>query len=149
MKLRVLVPVDVEEPRSWINVLPQLRQHITGNEVDLSVVTVVPELGTVIAQAAQAAPLTSFVPAEWKEKALALARERLEEIVDADDLGDIRHIVRSGSVYSEILQTAEDIAANLIVVMSHIPDLGDYLLGPNAAKIVRHAKCSVLVVRPE
>jgi nucleotide-binding universal stress UspA family protein len=30
---------------------------------------------------------------------------------------------------------------------SHRPELSDYLLGPNAARIVRHAKQSVLVVR--
>lgn len=149
MKLRVLVPVDVEDARSWTNVLPLMRQYAKGNDVEVSVVTVVPELGTVIAQAAQAAPFTSFVPSELKDKAIALAEERLKEIVDTDEFGEIRHIVRSGSIYSEVLQTAEDISANLIVVMSHIPDFGDYLLGPNAAKIVRHAKCSVLVVRPE
>ncbi len=148
MKLRVLVPVDVEEPRSWTDVLPQLRQHAKGNAVDLSVVTVVPELGTVIAQAAQSAPLTSFSPAELKEKALSLAGERLSKIVDTDEFGEIHRIVRSGSIYSEVLHTAEELSSNLIVVMSHIPDFGDYLLGPNAAKIVRHAMCSVLVVRP-
>jgi nucleotide-binding universal stress UspA family protein len=30
---------------------------------------------------------------------------------------------------------------------SHRPELSDYLLGPNAGKVVRHAKCSVMVVR--
>jgi nucleotide-binding universal stress UspA family protein len=27
------------------------------------------------------------------------------------------------------------------------PELADYLLGPNADKVVRHAKCSVMAVR--
>ena len=149
MKLRILVPIDVEEPRSWTGVLPLLRQLATGNEVDVTVVTVLPELGTVIAQAAQAAPFTSFQPNELKEKALGVAAERLDEIVGTEAYSDVEKVVRSGSVYSEILQTAEALSSNLIILMSHIPDLGDYLLGPNAAKIVRHAKCSVLVVRPE
>jgi nucleotide-binding universal stress UspA family protein len=35
----------------------------------------------------------------------------------------------------------------VIVLASHRPELKDYLLGPNAARVVRHAKCSVLVVR--
>ncbi len=30
---------------------------------------------------------------------------------------------------------------------SHRPELSDYLLGPNAGKVVRHAKCLVMVVR--
>ncbi len=148
MKLRILVPVDVEEPRSWTDVLPQLRQHAKGNEVDLTVVTVVPELGTVVAQAAQSAPFASTVPSELKEKALHVAAERLSEILNTDEFGEIHTLVRSGSVYSEALQTAEETSSDLIVMMSHIPGFGEYLLGSNAAKIVNHAKCSVLVVRP-
>jgi nucleotide-binding universal stress UspA family protein len=33
------------------------------------------------------------------------------------------------------------------VVGAHRQDLKDYLLGPNAARVVRHADCSVYVVR--
>lgn len=147
MKQRILVPVDVEEPRSWTDVLPMLRLHCLGNDVELTVVSVVPELGTVIAQAAQAAPFTSFAPVELREEAFRVANERLDRIVDSTEFGKITKIVRSGSIYSEVLWTADEISSNLIVAMSHVPDFGDYLLGPNAAKIVRHAKCSVLVVR--
>jgi nucleotide-binding universal stress UspA family protein len=37
--------------------------------------------------------------------------------------------------------------STVIVVGAHKPDLSEYLLGPNAARIVRHSKCSVYVVR--
>lgn len=149
MELRILVPVDVEEPRSWTEVLPELRQHAKGNDIELTVATVVPELGTVIAQAAQAAPFASALPGDLKDKALAVARDRLTDLVQTSEFGPVQRIVRSGTIYSEILQTADEISADLIVLMSHLPDLGDYLLGPNAAKVVRHARCSVLVVRPK
>ena len=56
--------------------------------------------------------------------------------------------VRFGSVYNEILEEAETTGADLIVVGSHRPTMATYLLGSNAATIVRHATCSVLVVRP-
>lgn len=149
MKHRVLVPVDVEEPRSWHFVLDPLRHYARGNDIELTVVTVVPELGTVIAQAAQAAPFASVSPAQLKEHAFDVAAERLEHLVAGvgDEFGEIRRITRSGSVYSEILATAGEVSADLIMMISHIPDFGDYLLGPNAAKVVRHAACSVLVVR--
>ena len=42
---------------------------------------------------------------------------------------------------------AKEIGADLIVMGSHRPELADYLLGANAAKVVRHADCSVMVVR--
>jgi universal stress protein F len=48
----------------------------------------------------------------------------------------------------EILGEAADWGADLIVVGSHRPVVTDYLLGSNAKTIVRHALCSVLVVRP-
>jgi nucleotide-binding universal stress UspA family protein len=50
-------------------------------------------------------------------------------------------------VYEEILATARDLKADLIVMASHRPELKDYLLGPNAARVVRHSDVSVLVVR--
>jgi nucleotide-binding universal stress UspA family protein len=42
---------------------------------------------------------------------------------------------------------AEKFGADLIVVGSHRPSMATYLLGSNAASIVRHSRCSVLVVR--
>ena len=58
-----------------------------------------------------------------------------------------RRIVAEGRIYQEILKAADAIKADLIVLAAHRPELSDYLLGPNAGKVVRHAKCSVMVVR--
>ncbi len=58
-------------------------------------------------------------------------------------------IIRYGSVYPEVLAEAKDWDADLIIVGSHKPELSTYLLGSSAAAIVRHAKCSVLVVRAD
>ena len=44
-------------------------------------------------------------------------------------------------------RAANRLGCDLIVVGAHRPELGDYLLGPNAARIVRHADQSVFVVR--
>jgi nucleotide-binding universal stress UspA family protein len=52
-----------------------------------------------------------------------------------------------GAVYNEVLSEAEKQSCDLIVVGSHHPSMSTYLLGSNAATIVRHAPCSVLVVR--
>ena len=43
--------------------------------------------------------------------------------------------------------TVEAAGAELIVMASHRPELRDYLIGPNAARVMRHADASVLVVR--
>jgi nucleotide-binding universal stress UspA family protein len=55
--------------------------------------------------------------------------------------------VRIGGTYPEILAEAEDWGADLIVICSHRPAMSTYLLGSTAKAVVRHAKCSVLVLR--
>lgn len=59
----------------------------------------------------------------------------------------VQHIVTDGAVYEAILIMAEKVNADLIIMSSHRPEMRDYLLGPNAARVVRHGKCSVMVVR--
>jgi len=50
-------------------------------------------------------------------------------------------------IYAEILGVAEEAEADLVVVGSHLPAVKDYLLGTNAARVVRHARCSVFDAR--
>jgi len=57
--------------------------------------------------------------------------------------------VRIGGIYQQILAEAEEFGADLIVIGSHRPAMSTYLLGSNATSVVRHAKCSVLVVRSQ
>ena len=57
-----------------------------------------------------------------------------------------------GSMFKNLLVAvdpayAKKIGADLIIVASHKPNVGDYLLGTTAARVVRHATCSVFVVR--
>ncbi len=56
-------------------------------------------------------------------------------------------VVRLGSVYTEVIDEAKAWGADLIVISSHRPSMSTYFLGSNAAQIVRHAMCSVLVLR--
>ena len=61
--------------------------------------------------------------------------------------GKVHRIVGQGSIHREIIAAAEKADADLIVMASHKPTARDYLLGANAAHVVRHAACSVMVVR--
>ena len=67
--------------------------------------------------------------------------------LDAGQNEKVRHVIATGRAYEEVLGLAKKTDTSLIVVGAHKADLADYLLGPNAARIVRHAKCSVYVVR--
>lgn len=61
--------------------------------------------------------------------------------------GNIDAEVRIGKASTEIIQAAKDIKADLIIIASHNPGMQDYFIGSTAARVVRHAGCSVLVDR--
>ena len=52
-----------------------------------------------------------------------------------------------GSIGHEILRVAHDCGTDLVVMASHPPEMRDYLIGPNAAHVAQHARCSGLVPR--
>jgi nucleotide-binding universal stress UspA family protein len=52
-----------------------------------------------------------------------------------------------GSISGRIIEAIEDKGIDLVVMASHDPRITDYLIGSNAAHVVLHAPCSVLVVR--
>lgn len=56
-------------------------------------------------------------------------------------------VIRQGQAANEILDLASEVGADCIVIASHRPGLGDYLIGSTAARVVRHAPCSVMVLR--
>ena len=58
-----------------------------------------------------------------------------------------KSIVRNGVVFDEVVLQAKQSDVDAIVMASAKPKLRSYLLGSNAAKVVRHAPCSVFVVR--
>ena len=155
MYKHILLPVDLEAEESWAHALPEALSIASLSGADLTVMSVVPELSTIVAQAAKFAPFTDASPKSWAERLLEVVREKLEAFVaEHVPAGQpATTVVRSGSIYKEILGVAKARRCDLIIVGSHRtvgshrPELQDYLMGPNAAKVVRHANCSVLVIR--
>ncbi len=90
-----------------------------------------------------------FMPPAFDQEQQGEAEAKLAEVAAGIGLRSeqVSAVVRLGSVYNEILEEAETMGADLIVVGSHRPTMATYLLGSNASTIVRHARCSVLVVR--
>ena len=86
------------------------------------------------------------IPEELVENQLPLTRKTLTELIEKSGV-KAEAEVRKGGSYNNIIQSAKDIDADLIIMNSHRPELKDYLLGSTAAKVVLHAHCSVLVDR--
>lgn len=90
-----------------------------------------------------------YVPADFEGQEKANAMKDLAALSEKIGLpaNKVSHAVRSGGVYHEVLAEAEACKADLIIVSSHWPTLVTYLTGSHATNIVRHAMCSVLVMR--
>ena len=141
MYASILCPVDLSDEHSWSKALPTAVQLAETFGATLHVMTVVPSFGLPM--------VGQYFPEGFEAKMRAEAARHLDEFCAAHLPADLatKRIVAEGKIYQEILRAAEAIRADLIVMGSHRPELSDYLLGPNAARVVRHAPCSVMVVR--
>jgi nucleotide-binding universal stress UspA family protein len=79
------------------------------------------------------------------KKAFDSASARLA--VRVADLPGVTPVILKGHTGRTITDYAAQTKADCIVIGSHKPGLLDYFLGSTAARVVRHAGCSVHVVR--
>jgi nucleotide-binding universal stress UspA family protein len=107
------------------------------------------ELRLVNVQPMLPATFMDYVPADFDAAQEERAKDALAALIAKIESPNVKlsSAVASGGVYHELLREAQEWGADLIVVGSHRPVMSDYLLGSNAKTIVRHAQCSVLVVR--
>lgn len=82
-----------------------------------------------------------------KREQEVLATTKQEIIDKIGEQADAEAVVLTGNPGSAITEYAHEIGADCIVVGSHRPGLTDFFLGSTAARIVRHAQCSVHVLR--
>lgn len=90
--------------------------------------------------------------ANWDNEAKKSATIRLAELVEEkiDELISVNSEVRFGRAYQAVCETAKEQKADLIVIGTHgFTGLKHLLLGSTAERVIRHAPCSVLVVRKQ
>ena len=86
------------------------------------------------------------LPIHLMDDSIKRAQTELKAIANATGMS-MEVVIRCGHSYQTILEVAKESRAELIIIASHRPGLQDYFLGSTAAKVVRHATCSVLVMR--
>jgi universal stress protein F len=144
MTRSVLCAIDLSHTESEGKVLRTAARLADLDGAKLAVITVLPDYGMSI--------VGSYFRDGYSKQAAVDVQKALVAF-GADTLGSavndrIQHIVAFGRAYEEILHAADKSDADLIVIGAAKPAIGDFLLGPNAARVVRHAHCSVHVVRP-
>ena len=132
----ILVPIDmsqIEKGKAMI----ELAREQGGKDAHIILLHVIEDIPGWIA---------AEIPSGILENSRQSAHKELQAIATAASIkADVE--IRSGNPYKTILDKADEVEADLIIVASHKPGLQDYLIGSTAAKVVRHARCSVLIVR--
>ena len=137
---KILIPIDLTEVAISKPALDASMELALQSKGVLRLVTV---------ETLLPASFMEYVPPEFDKSQEERASQALEQISACLALpkDNISHAVRFGGIYVEILAEADEWGADLIVIGSHRPSMATYLIGSNAKTIVRHAKCSVLVIR--
>lgn len=137
----LLLAVDVNDPKGAARPTQAALRLAIQEKARLHVLNVVPDDGLPMVSASFGPDHGKSVIDEARTALEAWAKANLPEDVPAE-----LHVAR-GKIYDQILKVAKDLGVEGIVVGAHSPDLKDYLLGSNAARVARHATQSVFVIR--
>ena len=133
---KILVPVDLSHKERLPPMLDAAKL-LGGEGAKVILANVVEEIPVYV---------TAQIPSELLDDAQKNVIEHLNALAKEQEI-DAEIIVKTGHPGNTILDIAEDNDVDVIVVASHKPGWEDYLLGSTAARVVRHAKCAVHVLR--
>ena len=135
MYKNILVPVSFEADRNAQGAM-EIAKALRADGGSITCLHVIEELPKYAME---------YLPEGHMEAAKASVVEGLNALVDGVE--NATAVVVDGHSSRTILAHADNNDVDLIIVASHQPGMQDYLLGSTAAKVVRHAKCAVHVLR--
>jgi len=136
MYKKILLPLDTNHQEVAARILARAKT-LLDDDGTILVTHVVPEI-----PAYGAAYVTHDLYTANTKK----AHQDLEALLKKADVA-AKMKVEVGVPHTAILDDANEFKPDLIIIGSHKPGLADYFLGSTAARVVRHAGCSVLVDR--
>lgn len=137
---KIVIPLDLTDKQSTQVILPALN-FVNVFNATIHLLHVIPDFGLKVVE--------DYLPRGWRSNQKEKSEKILQEIIKKyipEDISVTTHI-GNGAIYDQVIDYAEKIEADLIIISAVRPQLKDYMLGPNASKIVRHSKVSVLVIR--
>lgn len=145
-----LAPIDLEDEHLTEGVITKTVEMATGVKgAKIYLMTVIPGITPGIDQRyairGEMHGSTEYPLQEWKDEAAKDLQKMADSHIPKDMQGGV--VVENGTVYREVVEAAKDLNIDHIVMGAHRPSLSDFLLGPNSARVARHAGCSVTVVR--
>lgn len=136
MATKILLPIDHTDDQSWKQALPAALAQAKFHNAELHAVSVIPEI-----------ILLPNLPANYGAGAKDHVSNGVKAILENVGASDVQVHIEQGSVYREILKLAHKEGFDMIVMASAKGDFPNYEIGPNLARVVRNAHCTVMVVR--
>ncbi|WP_157966353.1 universal stress protein [Oceanibium sediminis] len=136
MYKNILIPVDILHPEVAEKILARAKA-LADSGARITAVHAVTSIPTYA---------ETYVPVDIRKNREKAQHEELEKFLEKAGL-DAEALIVTGAPHIAILEVIDDMKPDLVIIGSHQPGLADYFLGSTAARVVRHAKCSVLVER--
>lgn len=136
MYSKILVPIDLTDVGHGKEIL-RIAEKLLAPDGTIIVLNVVEDI-------------PGYVAAELPDAIVKDVAKNAQKALEDATYGSSDNVkleVRRGSPASAIVAAAEQLEVGLIIIASHSPGLADYFLGSTASRVVRHAKCPVLVDR--
>lgn len=140
MYKKILVPIDLADTEYSKPAIEAAVEMARASDGEVRLVNILPMTPVMLAE---------YVPPDFDVQQRKSAEDAIGAVAKNTGLDPARvsTSVRQGGIYHEILDEAQAMGADLIVMSSYRPAMRTYFLGSNAGHVVRYAPCSVLVVR--
>jgi len=135
MYRNILVPIALDHERDTAAAM-QIAHRLAAEGASITALKVVEEVPAYVA---------SYLPEGHGEALLEEIRTELK--AELGGVKDVTPVVVTGHAGQRIVDYAAEHDVDCIVIASHRPGLQDYLIGSTAARVVRHARCAVHVIR--
>ena len=137
---KLLLPLDIDYPETAAAVYRNAFELAECSGADIKLLGVMPGFSMPI--------VASFISEELKKDTIARYRASFEEFIKANCEKETPYSIRIGKHWEEIISAADKWGADLIVVYhNHRRDINEVFSGSCSARVVEHAKCSVLRLR--
>lgn len=137
---KILVPIDVDYPKTATAVCQKASAIAGANNGEVRLVGVMPGFGMPI--------VASYVSDEIRNKAAEEFKASMENFIKNNCTETVTYTIRTGKHWEEIIKAGDKWGADLIIVYhNHRRDINEAFSGSCARRVSEHANCSVLRLR--
>ncbi len=135
----ILIPIDMSDEKTWRDPLQTAIVFARQFGSRLHIMMVVPSF--------QSPLVGSFFPKHYEQQMHEQADREIHTFVQQQVPAElaVQTIVAVGTIYEEVINAAEQLHCDLIIMGRSGTSKANFLLGPNAARVMRHANTSVLI----